>query len=56
MGVYLHGRAGDIYLGYGSMETLTASGLINSFGKAFMEFYPQEVEGEEEEVEGESNP
>lgn len=47
MGVYLHGRAGDICLLSGSMESLTASEIIANLGNAFREYYPQENSGEE---------
>ncbi|TDW97053.1 NAD(P)H-hydrate dehydratase [Dinghuibacter silviterrae] len=35
LGVYLHGLAGDLALDEQSMESLTASGIVDSLGKAF---------------------
>jgi NAD(P)H-hydrate epimerase len=35
LGVYLHGLAGDLALDEQSMESLTASGIVESLGKAF---------------------
>lgn len=37
LGVYLHGLAGDIFASENSMESLTATGIIDSLGKAFIE-------------------
>jgi len=47
MGVYLHGRAGDNSLPNGSMESLTATDIIENLGVAFKELYLEEIqEGE----------
>ncbi|HTJ12610.1 MAG TPA: NAD(P)H-hydrate dehydratase [Dinghuibacter sp.] len=35
LGVYLHGLAGDMALDSASMESLTASGIVDGMGKAF---------------------
>ena len=35
MGVYLHGMAGDIAVSESSPESIIASDIINSIGKAF---------------------
>ncbi len=37
IGVYVHGLAGDIFAGENSMESLTATGIIEYLGKAFTE-------------------
>jgi hydroxyethylthiazole kinase-like uncharacterized protein yjeF len=47
MGVYLHGRAGDNSLPNESMESLTATDIIENLGVAFKELYLEEIqEGE----------
>ncbi|MEZ2414799.1 NAD(P)H-hydrate dehydratase [Muriicola sp. E247] len=49
MGVYLHGRAGDNGLLKGSMESITASDIIENLGASFKELYLEELqEGEEQ--------
>jgi NAD(P)H-hydrate epimerase len=40
LGVYLHGLAGDLALDTASMESLTASGIVDSLGKAFKHLAP----------------
>lgn len=40
IGVYIHGRAGDISAQEIGAEALTATGIINGMGKAFKELYP----------------
>ncbi len=42
MGVYLHGRAGDLCLQSQSMESLTAGNITSQLGAAFREFYMEE--------------
>ncbi len=42
MGVYVHGRAGDIGLQSESVESLTASDITARLGSAFREFYAEE--------------
>uniref|UniRef100_UPI003568ED18 NAD(P)H-hydrate dehydratase n=1 Tax=Muriicola sp. TaxID=2020856 RepID=UPI003568ED18 len=42
MGVYLHGRAGDLCLQSQSMESLTAGDITSQLGAAFREFYMEE--------------
>jgi len=37
LGVYLHGRAGDLMLARTGFEALTASGIIEGIGPAFRE-------------------
>lgn len=39
LGVYLHGRAGDIAAAKNGVETLIAGDIIRNFGKAFVELY-----------------
>jgi NAD(P)H-hydrate epimerase len=39
LGVYLHGRAGDIAVEGNSYEALIAGDIIENFGKAFEELY-----------------
>ncbi|MCX6283395.1 MAG: bifunctional ADP-dependent NAD(P)H-hydrate dehydratase/NAD(P)H-hydrate epimerase, partial [Bacteroidetes bacterium] len=39
LGVFLHGRAGDLACFETGMEALTAGVLINYFGKAFQTLY-----------------
>ncbi len=53
MGVYLHGRAGDIAIQGSSMEALIASDIIDCFGMSFGElFLPEkEIEGSAGKVE-----
>lgn len=53
MGVYLHGRAGDMAIQGSSMEALIASDIIDCFGMAFGElFLPEkEIEGSESKEE-----
>ncbi len=53
MGVYLHGRAGDMAVQGGSMEALIASDIIDNLGMAFGElFLPEnEIEGSDNKEE-----
>lgn len=44
MGVFVHGRAGDLAAIANSQEYLTASELISHLGKAFLELYPDDEE------------
>jgi NAD(P)H-hydrate epimerase len=44
IGVYVHGRAGDLAAIENSQEYLTASELISHLGKAFLELYPGDEE------------
>jgi NAD(P)H-hydrate epimerase len=39
LGVYLHGRAGDIAAQHMGFEALAASDIIENFGNAFKELY-----------------
>ena len=48
MGVYLHGRAGDIAIHGIGMEALIASDIIDNLGKAFGELFLPEKQKEEE--------
>jgi hydroxyethylthiazole kinase-like uncharacterized protein yjeF len=49
MGVYLHGKAGDLALHVESVESLTASGIISHLGAAFGQLYQPENQEEEAE-------
>ncbi|MBT8280094.1 MAG: NAD(P)H-hydrate dehydratase [Muriicola sp.] len=49
MGVYLHGRAGDLCLESESMESLIASEIIENLGAAFREFFTEEIKEEGKE-------
>ena len=53
MGVYLHGRAGDLVIQGGSMEALIATDIIENLGMAFGElFLPEnEIEGSDNKKE-----
>ncbi|GGD41781.1 NAD(P)H-hydrate dehydratase [Muriicola marianensis] len=52
MGVYVHGRAGDLCLQAQSMESLTAGDIIIQLGTAFREFYLEDsTQSNEEEGE-----
>ncbi|QBA63801.1 NAD(P)H-hydrate dehydratase [Muriicola soli] len=46
MGVYLHGRAGDLCLESQGMESLIASDIIDSLGGVFKEFFTEEIKEE----------
>jgi hydroxyethylthiazole kinase-like uncharacterized protein yjeF len=42
VGVYIHGRAGDLNAADMGFEAVSASGIISYIGKAFKELYPDE--------------
>jgi NAD(P)H-hydrate repair Nnr-like enzyme with NAD(P)H-hydrate dehydratase domain len=43
LGVYLHGRTGDLAAAELGYESVTALGMIQFLGKAFMELYPDPI-------------
>lgn len=43
LGVYLHGRTGDLAAAELGYESVTALGMIKFLGKAFMELYPDPI-------------
>ncbi len=54
MGVYLHGLAGDILAGKVGFEAVTASGISNAIGDAFIEFLKiPEVQPPKEDIKAE---
>ncbi|NER08927.1 NAD(P)H-hydrate dehydratase [Muriicola jejuensis] len=50
MGVYIHGRAGDLCLDSQSMESSIASDITAHIGAAFREFYTEDSDEKEREV------
>ena len=43
LGVYLHGRAGDLAATSLGHEAVTALGLLQYLGKAYLEIYPNPI-------------
>jgi NAD(P)H-hydrate epimerase len=43
LGVFLHGRAGDIAAEKSSLETITGTDIVDNFGDAFRSIYETEI-------------